>query len=89
LETFGLPLLEAASLGKPILVLNKPYAHDVLEGYEGVKYVEDNPNEWYKTILDHYISETYCFKPFSRNNLNDWSKLVDLVISKSKGENIQ
>lgn len=45
LETFGLPLVEAASIGNPILVLNKPYAHNVLESCDGAKYLEDEPAE--------------------------------------------
>ena len=35
LEIFGLPLVETASLRKPLLMLDKPYAHEVLEGYGG------------------------------------------------------
>jgi len=33
IETFGLPLIEAAAFGLPIGVANEAYAHEVLKGY--------------------------------------------------------
>lgn len=47
IESFGLPLLEAASLGMPIISSNLPYAREVISGYVGVEYVDyNNPTEW-------------------------------------------
>lgn len=40
IESFGLPLIEAAYYGCPIIVSDMPYAHDVLAGYEGANYVK-------------------------------------------------
>ena len=79
LETFGLPLIEAASLGKPILVLDKPYAHDVLKNYNGAKYLKDDPEKWSQVIQDiNSIGKSYC-EPFFGHELNEWMKFIDLI----------
>lgn len=38
IETVGLPLLEAASLGAPIITADCPHAHDILHEYDNVSY---------------------------------------------------
>lgn len=38
LETCGLPLLEAANTGSPIIAADLPYAHEALDGYSNVSY---------------------------------------------------
>lgn len=51
IETFGLPLLEAAQTGLPIIAADLPYAREVLKGYEGVIYVKyDDSSAWAKAI---------------------------------------
>jgi len=39
-ETFGLPLLEARSLGSVVLAADAVYAHEVLEGYENAHFFD-------------------------------------------------
>ena len=36
LETFGLPLIEAATIGKPIVAIDLIYAREALQNYKGV-----------------------------------------------------
>ena len=40
IETLGLPLLEAAAFGLPVLAADVDYAHEVLKDYEGVRYID-------------------------------------------------
>lgn len=40
IESFGLPLLEAAGAGIAIVASDLPYVHDVIGEYEGVSYVD-------------------------------------------------
>ncbi|KLU15994.1 MULTISPECIES: glycosyltransferase [Xenorhabdus] len=55
LETFGMPLLEAASLGKKIICSDLPYAREVLVNYNGVSFaIFDNENDWCRKILNEY-----------------------------------
>ena len=52
LETLGLPLLEAAAFGLPILTVDLPYAHEVLETYEGAFYIQYNDkNKWAEEMI--------------------------------------
>ncbi|HIF9248504.1 TPA: glycosyltransferase [Photobacterium damselae] len=60
LETYGLPLAEAATLNKLILCADLPYAHDVLSGYNGVKYIPyDDSRLWANSMKKDIISQKY------------------------------
>lgn len=65
LETCGLPLLEARSVGSTILASDMPFAHEVLKGYENAQYFGyDNPDELaelMKNVLKKKI-EYVCHK---------------------------
>lgn len=84
LETFGLPLAEAATLGKPIFVLDKPYAHDVLKGFEGAYYLEDEPEKWAQEVEDILRNESYHFKLFVVSDNNGWETLSKLLIEEAE-----
>ncbi|QGU11515.1 glycosyltransferase [Leclercia sp. J807] len=67
LETVGLPLLEAAYLGKPILVSDLPYAHEVLKDYDGAYFVNpDKGDEWAEVISKYNSGDI----PSEYNSLN-------------------
>jgi len=84
LETFGLPLIEAASLGKPVFVLDKPYAHDVLEGYGGVRYLEDEPARWAEKLEETLVTRKLHFEQFVNYDSGGWSRFVNLIINACK-----
>ncbi|WP_162940766.1 glycosyltransferase, partial [Rahnella bruchi] len=51
LESFGLPLAEAATLGKKIICSDLPYTREVLGNYQNVSYVNyKDANEWSREI---------------------------------------
>lgn len=51
LESFGLPLLEAAKVGLPIVVTDLPYAKDVVGTYDGATFVKMHDSvAWAKAI---------------------------------------
>lgn len=68
METLGLPLIEAATFGLPILVADVPYAREVLEGYDGASFVKaERAEDWATSILElkgqtHRFFEKYCPK---------------------------
>ena len=79
IETLGLPLLEAAAFGLPILAADLDYAHEVTEGYEGVRFIEPkNADEWAKNI------KTLCLQPPKYQPLevkdSEWPKIFDLIL---------
>lgn len=51
LETFGLPLIEAAILGKNIIALDLVYAREALQNYQGVTFCQyGNSKDWAEKI---------------------------------------
>lgn len=53
LETFGLPLLEAASCGTKVLASDLDYAREVLNGYKGAKFANyKSPISWAEEIIN-------------------------------------
>lgn len=86
IETFGLPLLEAASIGLPIIAPDLPYAREVLAGYEGVKYAGyDNPIEWSKQIINLFSEKDKKFLPIETTQSDSWPQLFKIVKSKING----
>ncbi len=83
IETIGLPLLEAASFGLPIITSNLPYAHEVLNSYEGATFVDfDNPNKWSKQISDLFHKKGQIFQPLRITPSNSWPQLFKIVKAK-------
>ncbi len=78
IETLGLPLLEAASLGTPVIANDLEYVHEVLSGYEGVKYAKVHDyKEWGKQILSCCFQKHYF--PYSLPEDNSWERLMKLI----------
>lgn len=78
IETLGLPLLEASSLGIPIIANNLEYVHEVLNGYVGVKYVAVHDYEdWGKKILS--CCSNIHFTPYVMPEDNSWERLIKLI----------
>lgn len=78
-ETLGLPLLEAASLGTPVIANDMGYVHDVLGGYEGLKCVKVHAyDEWADCIIESCHSQMK-FMPFSRLENDSWDRLFVLI----------
>ena len=81
IESFGLPLVEAALFGVPIIAADLPYAKEVLERYEGVFFVDvDNPHEW-KAYIKQLFQTDEKYKPLTQNEQNTWKDFIDLMNS--------
>lgn len=79
IETFGLPLLEAAMTGMPIIAADLPYSREVLYGYEGVTFVKhDDPVAWAKAMQD--IKKGMRFNPIDISNRKGWPDLFNSII---------
>lgn len=78
IESFGLPLLEAAYFGMPIIASDLPYAHDVVGKYEGTKFINHkDPKLWANAILET-INENKRYPKF-KINAKGWKDFFDLV----------
>ncbi|MCJ2378630.1 glycosyltransferase [Vibrio sp. ZSDZ34] len=79
IESFGLPLLEAAMLGKHVLSLDTGFAKEVLKGYEGVDFIEDDPSLWAEhlnQLLENGISHNPRFVPKYQTSWYDFFELM-------------
>jgi len=78
IESFGLPLLEAAMFGKPIVVADEAYARDVLSGYSNVLFVAIcAPLLWRDAIIQSFsYSEMESYIPEYDSNWQDLFQLV-------------
>lgn len=83
IETFGLPLSEAASLGKKVLCADLPYSRDVLEKYDGALFIDPfNELDWAEQILRIKALKLneckFSFKPDVRLDLG-WSDFFTII----------
>ena len=80
IETIGLPLIEAASVGMKIIVSDLPYSREALYGYEGATFVVyDNIESW-KTEIESLFSKTrekYMNYKFGKSD--SWDRLFEII----------
>jgi len=80
IETFGLPLLEAAFFGTPIITADLPYSHDVLQRYTGARYVlYNNAKIWSEEIKKLFSRKGERFQPIRIEQSNSWEKLFFII----------
>lgn len=85
LETFGLPLIEAANFGKAIVAADEDFSKEVLKGYKGVVFVKsNNNNEWAKEIFNVY-SNKFEYNSFKYRNKNSWKEFFEMINNIIKG----
>lgn len=78
IETFGMPLLEAAMTGMPILAADLPYARQVLAGYEGAQFVDHtDPKAWADAISK--LEKGKRYRPIDISGRAGWKELFDHI----------
>jgi len=79
IETFGLPLIEAASFGMPILAAETDYAREVIGNYEGVKFLDYKDSKlWAENIIDLY-NKRIKYKLYNVNYETSWKDFFKLI----------
>lgn len=78
-ETLGLPLVEAASFGMPVLVSDEGYSRSVIGRYEGAKFIKsEDYDEWAYQI--YCIAESKPkFKPYRLGGNSSWLDFFKLI----------
>lgn len=81
IETLGLPLLEAASFGLPIVVSDLGYSREVLQGYSGAVFVEsENIERWADEIERIALLPQKCEPVLPMES--SWGHFFDLVMER-------
>lgn len=79
IETIGLPLIEAASFGLPILVSDLEYSREVLTNYDGASYIPiDSVSKWAEGILS-LCERDYDITPVFPKETSDWARFINMV----------
>lgn len=79
METLGLPLLEAAALGLPVLAGDLEYAHNVLDGYVGVEFLPlEDPVLWADRIAA-LAATPLCRHPYKAARQSSWPEFFRIV----------
>ena len=80
IEALGLPLVEAASLGLPILTVDLPYAKEVLKGYSGATFIDyQDAEKWGKEIKQLCQKEKYRYPKYKMNNKKNWNDFFEFI----------
>ncbi|EQB9977709.1 glycosyltransferase [Enterobacter hormaechei] len=81
IESYGLPLIEAASLGKKIICSDLPYSRDVLSEYEGAIYVSYNSEEEWAQVLYTALQQgsDYHYIKYENDNRSSWPQFFELL----------
>ena len=79
IESFGLPLIEAAMFGKPLVVLDAEYAREVIADYPGVRFVKrEAPLEWRDAIMKS-IHLNHRIEPYQPSYDTGWDSFFKLL----------
>lgn len=85
LETWGLPISEAISLGKQLLVADLPYSHETAGNYNCISFLPmEDASSWAlaisKIVTNDWIYSTHAnpqpTPPFAR----DWDDLLKMIV---------
>ena len=79
METLGLPLVEAAAFGLPVLVADVPYAHEVLEGYDGARYVKAEDEKDWAIEIEKILGQHVRYGVFRPTGKAGWHEFFEMI----------
>ena len=78
IETIGLPMLEAAAFGIPVIAADVDYAHQVLCGYEGASFVNAFDVKGWVDNIQKIKDNPQRFKPMKKRG-SSWPDFFELI----------
>lgn len=78
-ETLGLPLIEAARFGIPIVAADLPYAHEVIGDYEGASFVAADDDEAWSQKINDLVCNRRRYTPLDKTEKSSWNDFFRLV----------
>ncbi len=79
IETVGLPLLEAAAFGKPIIVADVDYARYVLNGYEGAIYSNIKDYNAWAEAIKNACNNKNRLRSLMQKRASEWFTVFKLI----------
>jgi glycosyltransferase involved in cell wall biosynthesis len=79
IETFGLPLREAALLGKPIIASDQAYAREVLCGYSGATFAKFGDSDAWANAMIKLIAKDEEYPPIKDTISPSWQVLFNYI----------
>ncbi len=78
IESFGLPMIEAATSGIKILAADTDFANEVLSNYDGVEFIATfTPEKWATKIID--LEKNTRYEPLVIENNRSWVRLFEII----------
>lgn len=81
IETLGLPLVEAASFGIPVLVSDLGYSRAVISKYEGATFIASFDYEQWANEIISVIEKQPHFRKYEISGNSSWVDFLNLVHS--------
>lgn len=78
-ETLGLPLIEAASLGSSIIANDMGYVHDALNNYTGVKLVKVHDYDGWASAMISCCEDKSRYAPYVVPQSDSWERMFKLI----------
>lgn len=93
LETWGLPISETKSLGKPMIVADLPYAHETVGTYDRVRFVDPKDARQLANLMLEAHRTGWSSAPVRADPIpppfaNDWPRLVDMIVALHEGRTL-
>ncbi len=79
IETFGLPLIETALFGLPLLVSDADFSREIISNYEGAKFLDYKDYKLWGDNIIKYYKKHIKFQPYKTNYQNTWQHFFSLI----------
>jgi len=84
IETIGLPLLEAAAFGLPVLANDMDYVKEVLRGYSGLETVPLRDYKAWGNAIIGLCQDKPHYGTYVRSESSDWPKIFQLILGNNE-----
>jgi glycosyltransferase involved in cell wall biosynthesis len=91
LETWGMPISEFEQTGKPMLVIDLPYAHETVGAYPAVRFFPPDDPQMLADAMKSFIQGRLAFGETTAPSIPapfaaDWSELFRILLRENRDE---